>query len=68
MLQIANAQKAPETTTVDDLTRLGFTAEQIGALQQLRAIYPLVELVDSNQQIEQLRFLRWLHLRTIQTA
>lgn len=52
-----------QTTSVEDLARIGLTAEQIDSLERLREIYPLIELVDNNLQIEQLRFLRWLHHR-----
>jgi hypothetical protein len=64
MQQIATGQ-AP---TVEELAQLGFTSEQIAGLERLREIYPLVELVESRRQIEQLRFLRWLHLRETRTA
>lgn len=50
----------PEVTTAD-LEALGFNDEQITKLEALRADYPLIEFVESNQQLNQLRFLRWLH-------
>jgi hypothetical protein len=62
--QIATGQG----TTVEAMTQLGFSAEQLSRLERLREVYPLIELVDDKRQIEQLRFLRWRHLRDTQTA
>jgi len=49
-----------------DLERCGFTAEQIHRLLRLRARYhPLIEQVETHQQWEQLRFLRWMYRQGI---
>jgi hypothetical protein len=59
-------QAMPQTTTqatVDtlELEQLGFTPEQIARLAALRELYPLIEMVDSAEQLQRLVFLRWLH-------
>lgn len=43
------------------LVRDGFTPEQIIRLQTLRDSYPIIELVGSRRELDQLRFLRWRH-------
>lgn len=47
------------TTTAADLESQGFTPAQIARLLILRADYPLIEMVDSRQALEQIRFLKW---------
>jgi hypothetical protein len=64
MQQIATGQRP----TLQEMAQLGFSADQISRLERLREVYPLIELVDDKRQIEQLRFLRWRHLRDTQTA
>jgi len=39
----------------------GFTPTQIARLVALREAYPLIELVESRRELNQLRFLRWQH-------
>ena len=39
----------------------GFTPQQIMRLQALRDAYPIIELVDSQRSLDQLRFLKWRH-------
>jgi len=46
-----------------DLECLGFTTEQIERLLELRAAYPLVEFVDSREELMRLMFLKWLHAK-----
>lgn len=48
----------PEVT-IADLVELGFTEDQIEALQALRACYPFVEYVDTTTQWKRLQFLKW---------
>ena len=47
-------------TTRDDLASAGITPEQIERLEILRNHYPYIEFIDSQRQLEKLRFLRWL--------
>jgi hypothetical protein len=44
---------------VAELKAQGFTGEQITRLRQLRSEYPLREIVDSQQTLDRLRFLKW---------
>ena len=39
----------------------GFSPQQIARLQAMRDAYPLIELVQSRRELDQLRFLRWRH-------
>lgn len=39
----------------------GFTTEQIGHLCRLRAVYPVIEFVESEQELQRLIFLKWLY-------
>lgn len=48
----------PFTTSVEDLKRHGFTAEQIEMLEALRAIYPMPEFLD-NAERQRLVFVKW---------
>ncbi|HMM41085.1 MAG TPA: hypothetical protein PKA95_04210 [Thermomicrobiales bacterium] len=48
----------PEVT-IADLVELGFTEDQIEALQALKACYPFVEYVDTTTQWKRLQFLKW---------
>jgi hypothetical protein len=56
-------QATTQTTTQGsvELEQLGFTPEQIARLTALREVYPLIEMVDSAEQLQRLVFLRWLH-------
>lgn len=48
------------TTTRSDLLASGFTTAEIDALEALRALYPYVEFLDSRQELERLRFMKWM--------
>lgn len=47
------------------LEQLGFTEAQIDRLFELRAVYPLVELVETREEMMRLMFLKWLHAKWI---
>lgn len=55
----ANPSRTPAVSRAD-LEHQGFTNSQIERLEQLRAIYPYVEFVDSDAQWQRLVFLQWL--------
>lgn len=44
-----------------DLVVQGFTTEQIEHLCRLRAVYPVIEFVESKQELQRLIFLKWMH-------
>ena len=48
------------TITRDDLLAEGFTLAQVEALEALRAVYPYVEFLDSRQELQRLRFMKWM--------
>jgi len=48
------------TVTRSDLLAEGFTTAQVDALEALRADYPYVEFFDSRQEIDRLRFMKWM--------
>ena len=48
------------TLTRSDLLAAGFTVGEIDRLEALRAIYPYVEFLDSRQELERLRFMKWM--------
>jgi hypothetical protein len=53
---------APRVENVEDLERAGFSPEQIKRLVAAREAYsPLIELVESGQELRRLQFLRWLY-------
>ena len=54
----AQTQATPETT---DLVAQGFTPEQIQRLENLRAVYPMIEMVEDIEQVRRIVFLKWLH-------
>ncbi len=47
------------TPTATELRAEGFTSDQIARLSALRAEYPIVEIIDSQRGMQQLRFLKW---------
>ena len=49
------------TNDTTDLVAQGFTPEQIQKLEELRAVYPLIEMVDNSEQMRRMVFLKWLH-------
>jgi hypothetical protein len=55
------AQRPPSRSVPDEaqLADSGFTSEQIMRLTELRAVYPLLEYVDSTAVVNRLRFLKW---------
>lgn len=48
------------TVTRSDLLAEGFTVAEIDALEALRAVYPYVEFLESRQEIQRLRFMKWM--------
>ena len=48
------------TTTRSDLLMVGFTTAEIESLEALRATYPYVEFLDSRQELQRLRFMKWM--------
>jgi hypothetical protein len=53
----------PAAISRDDLMQLGFAPEQIERLEALRRVYPVIEFVDSNEQLQRLQFLKWRFAR-----
>ena len=51
----------PRAVTSTDMEQLGFSAEQITRLDQLRACYPHLEFTDSIEEWRRLNFLKWRH-------
>ena len=49
------------TTDTTGLVAQGFTPEQIQKLEELRAVYPLIEMVEDSEQLRRMVFLKWLH-------
>lgn len=48
------------TPSKSDLLAAGFTMAEIEALDALRANYPYVEYFDSRQELQRLRFMKWM--------
>ena len=59
-MSMTSTRGYPMTVERSDLERQDFTAEQIERLERLRAVYPYLEFVDSQQQWQRLVFLKWL--------
>jgi hypothetical protein len=62
----ATTQAAAQATTqatndTTDLVAEGFSPEQIQRFEELRAVYPMIEMVDDNEQLQRMIFLKWLH-------
>ncbi len=51
----------PRAVNSTDMEQLGFSAEQITRLDQLRACYPHLEFTDSIEEWRRLNFLKWRH-------
>ncbi len=51
----------PRVITSSDMELLGFDAEQITRLDQLRANYPYLEFTDTVEEWRRLNFLKWRH-------
>ena len=49
------------TTDTAGLVAQGFTPEQIQRLEELRAVYPMIEMVENIEQVRRIVFLKWLH-------
>ena len=48
------------TTTRSDLLANGFSTAEIAELEKLRTTYPYVEFLDSRQELQRLRFMKWM--------
>jgi len=59
--QAATQATTQATTGTTDLVAQGFTPEQIQRLEELRAVYPMIEMVDDIEQVQRMIFLKWLH-------
>ena len=46
--------------TRSDLVAAGFAPAEIDALEAIRATYPYVEFFDSRQELQRLRFMKWM--------
>ena len=49
------------TTEMTDLVAQGFSPEQINRLEELRAVYPMIEMIEDIEQVRRVVFLKWLH-------
>ena len=54
------ATTAAQTIDTSELAAQGFSPEQIERLVQLRAVYPLIEMVENSEQLRRIVFLKWL--------
>jgi len=45
------------------LRQSGFTSEQIARFKELRALYPLIELVRSRRELNELAFVKWRYMQ-----
>ena len=54
------ATTAAQTIDMSELAAQGFSPEQIERLVQLRAVYPLIEMVENSEQLRRIVFLKWL--------
>lgn len=54
----ATTQATIDTT---NLVAQGFTPQQIQKLEELRAVYPMIEMVDNIEQMRRMVFFKWLH-------
>ena len=57
--QIASKPAKPVIISRDDLAQCGFAPEQIARLEALRSVYPVIEFVESNEQLQRLQFMKW---------
>lgn len=58
----ATSQAATQATTeTTDLVAQGFSPEQIQKLEGLRAVYPMIEMIEDIEQVRRMIFLKWLH-------
>lgn len=49
------------TTGTTELVAQGFSPEQITRLEELRAVYPMIEMIEDIEQVRRMVFLKWLH-------
>jgi hypothetical protein len=56
---MASTVRDHQTSTVNDLRALGFSADEITRLTLLKARYPLIEFVETPREWQRLCFLRW---------
>ena len=61
MTQAATQATTQATTETTDLVAQGFSPEQIQRLEDLRAVYPMIEMVEDIEQVRRMVFLKWLH-------
>lgn len=48
------------TMTHSDLLAAGLSVAEIERLEKLRGVYPYMEFLDSRQQLQRLRFMKWM--------
>lgn len=51
-----------------EMESYGFTPEQIDCFCRLRAVYPLIELIDTKEEFMKLLFLQWLYAKWAQAG
>jgi|GEM_PF-4301356 len=49
------------TAGTTELVAQGFSPEQITRLEELRAVYPMIEMIEDIEQVRRMVFLKWLH-------
>ena len=54
------ATTARQTIETEVLVEQGFSPKQIARLEELRAVYPLIEMVENSEQLQRIVFLKWL--------
>ncbi|MGH9176871.1 MAG: hypothetical protein ACRD1H_21055 [Vicinamibacterales bacterium] len=54
------ATTAAQTIDTSELAAQGFSPEQIERPVELRAVYPLIEMVENSEQLRRIVFLKWL--------
>ena len=59
--QAATQAQTPTTTDTTDLVAQGFSPEQIKRFEELRAVYPMIEMIEDIEQVRRMVFLKWLH-------
>ena len=54
----ATTQATIDTT---ELVAQGFSPDQIQKLEELRAVYPMIEMIEDIEQVRRMIFVKWLH-------
>ena len=54
----ATTQATIDTT---ELVAQGFSPVQIQQLVELRAVYPMIEMIEDIEQVRRMIFVKWLH-------